>query len=72
MMSVSNVIQRFTDMITREIFIAATGREPENDDLERCNCPKAGQIGHWMCGWNEEKNLPQFEVGARGTMPRDS
>jgi hypothetical protein len=50
-------------MITREQFIAATGREPQNDDLERCNCAYAGTMGHLCCGWNEQRNLPQFECG---------
>lgn len=51
--------------ITREKFIVCTGHEPENDDLERCNCPLAGSLGHWCCGWDEELNLPQFMVGIR-------
>lgn len=49
--------------ITRERFRAAVGREPQNDDLERCNCPKVGQIGHFMCGWNERLEMPVFFVG---------
>jgi hypothetical protein len=48
--------------ITREMFIEATGHEPEQDDLERANCPKVGQIGHFMCGWDEKQNLPRFEA----------
>lgn len=50
-------------MIASQDFIAATGREPQRDDLERCNCPLAGRLGHWMCGWNKDQNKPQFEVG---------
>lgn len=46
--------------ITREMFIAATGYEPVNDDLERCNCPDAGKIGHQSCGWNDVDNIPNF------------
>lgn len=53
-------------MITREKFVEATGREPEQDDLERCNCERAGQIGHLCCGWNALLNMPQFEVGPVG------
>jgi len=49
--------------ITRERFIEATGIEPEHDDLERCNCPCAGELGHVMCGWVDEENLPRFMVG---------
>lgn len=49
--------------ITAEYFKEATGYEPTNDDLERCNCDKAGEPGHFGCGWCEEKNLPYFMVG---------
>jgi hypothetical protein len=56
-------------MITREKFIERVGREPEQDDLERCNCPRAGKIGHWGCGWNSERDLPQFMVGLRKLKP---
>lgn len=49
--------------ITVEMFEKATGQSPLDDDLERCNCPKAGEILHSCCGWNEEQNLPQFYVG---------
>ncbi len=48
--------------ITRHTFKVATGRKPVDDDLERCNCPKAGEIGHLCCGWDEEANLPNFET----------
>jgi hypothetical protein len=47
-------------MITAGQFKEATGREPEQDDLDRCNCPLAGKIGHWFCGWDSEANLPVF------------
>jgi hypothetical protein len=46
--------------ITAERFKLATGREPERDDLERCNCERAGEIGHWACGWDTEHDLPMF------------
>lgn len=49
--------------ITREYFIAYVGREPENDDLERCNCKHAGQPGHGSCGWDRVTELPMFMVG---------
>ena len=38
--------------ITAEMFKAATGRDHEQDDLERCNCPQAGTSGH---------NCPMYE-----------
>jgi len=50
-------------IITEEIFITATGRKPVNDDLELCNCPKAGEFMHTYCGWNEKENLPQYVCG---------
>lgn len=46
--------------VTRSQFKAATSFSPEQDDLERCNCDKAGQLGHFMCGWDEKRNLPNF------------
>ena len=50
-------------MITQAYFFEATGRYPEDDDLDRVNCSKAGEDGHMCCGWNWEKNLPVFQVG---------
>ena len=46
-------------MITREKYIQATGHEPKDDDLERANCTDAGKVGHFHCGWDEEKDLPR-------------
>lgn len=46
--------------ITEEYFEKAVGRKPELDDLERCNCKKAGTLGHLQCGWNHNSNLPNF------------
>ena len=48
------------DKITRQDFWMATGLCPEQDDLERCNCKKVGKIGHFLCGWDDERNLPNF------------
>ena len=48
--------------ITAEEFKAAVGREPEQDDLDRCNCDSIGDAGHTTCGWNEEKNYPNWLV----------
>lgn len=45
------------------LFEHYVGCPPEDDDLERCNCRFAGALGHQFCGWNDEKNLPQFMVG---------
>jgi hypothetical protein len=56
-------------MITREQFCLATGREPRQDDLERCNCPLVGQFGHWSCGWDHEANLPRFLLPLKWSPP---
>ena len=42
-------------------FDRATGRPPTDDDLERANCSKAGEIGHMNCGWCYTSNLPKFQ-----------
>lgn len=46
--------------ITPEIFFAATGSEPMQDDMDRVNCSQAGMSGHWSCGWCADDNLPRF------------
>lgn len=50
--------------ITETLFTACTGRKPVEDDLERVNCPHAGEVGHWSCGWNWVLSAPVFEVGS--------
>jgi hypothetical protein len=50
-------------MITVAKFQASTGQEPRQDDLQRCNCPEAGQIGHWYCGWCTRCDKPRFMCG---------
>lgn len=46
--------------ITKQQFEEATGLPPEQDDLERCNCNQAGQLGHFHCGWDDKRHLPNF------------
>ena len=53
--------------ITAEMFKKATGVDPEQDDLERCNCDKAGQTFHMMCGWDRKQNRPKFWPKQVGT-----
>jgi hypothetical protein len=50
-------------MIDAEYFASRVGREPVQDDLERCNCPEAGEPGHWGCGWCEQCDKPRFVCG---------
>lgn len=49
-------------MITEQQFKEATGQEPVNDDLDRCNCRDAGKMMHQQCGWSTKHNLPMFLV----------
>ena len=49
--------------ITDKVFRICTGRDPIQDDLERSNCPKAGQVGHSGCGWCPKHELPNFQCG---------
>jgi hypothetical protein len=51
------------DCITDKVFSICTGRDPIQDDLERCNCPLAGRTGHSACGWCEKHELPMFQCG---------
>jgi len=37
-----------------------TGQENSQDDLDRVNCPHAGEIGHKNCGWCWECGTPAF------------
>lgn len=50
-------------MISCAKFRVAVGWPPENDDMERCNCERAGQIGHFLCGWCDSCDLPRFLCG---------
>ena len=54
--------------ITEAQYTEAVGIHPAEDDLERCNCPDAGTLGHELCGWNTEMNLPIFITGRNKTL----
>lgn len=47
-------------MITAERFKSRVKSEPMDDDLDRCNCEKAGTIGHQDCGWCAKHDMPVF------------
>ncbi len=51
------------ETITEETFKKHTGFKPENDDLDRCNCKSAGKPGHFSCGWDKEREMPNFIPG---------
>lgn len=57
--------------ITNLQYLKAVGAEPIQDDLERCNCPKAGTWGHQSCGWNFHLNRPMFMGGSEGLETSD-
>lgn len=46
--------------MTAEQFYYVTGHDPENDDLERANCPEGGKLGHDSCGICEHCGYPRF------------
>lgn len=63
-------------MITAENFKEIIGHAPIQDDLDRCNCPNAGEPGHRSCGWCDMCNRPYFmcpHVPARkdGEQPKE-
>jgi hypothetical protein len=47
-------------MITEGKFVERVGHYPRDDDLDRSNCPDAGKVGHMLCGWDAELDLPVF------------
>lgn len=49
----------FTDKQYQELF----GEKPDNDDLERTNCKKIGEVGHFQCGVCPDHNKPRFKCG---------
>jgi hypothetical protein len=50
-------------IINRRIFYQATGRFPQQGDIENCNCKHAGEPGHYHCGWCLDHHKPAFECG---------
>lgn len=56
--------------MTRLGYLFRVGHLPQQDDLERVNCPKAGDLGHWYCGWCPTHHKPYFICGCRNHTPR--
>ncbi len=48
------------------------GSKPEQDDLLRVNCDRAGTLGHSLCGVCEEHKKPRFECGCSAKRERAS
>lgn len=38
-------------------------RAPQQDDLDRVNCDRVGELGHSCCGVCEKHNKPRFQCG---------
>ena len=51
--------------VNDEIFKHFTKSDPSDDDVERCNCTKAGSVGHFSCGWCASCCRPVFICGHR-------
>jgi hypothetical protein len=49
--------------MTNEEFKSRFGVTPQQDDLERVNCDRVGDIGHFQCGVCEKHNQPRFICG---------
>jgi hypothetical protein len=49
--------------ITAEDFEQATGDAPVDDELERVNCGRSGQVGHIYCGWCDKCDKPRLQCG---------
>ena len=52
-------------MITLEKYIEAMGSPPPYNNLERCNCPNAGEPGHRYCGWCPDHDKPRAMCGCQ-------
>lgn len=52
-------------MVDAQQFKDATGRDPTMDELDRCNCARTGNIGHFWCGWCDDCQVPRFICGHR-------
>lgn len=58
-------------MITEKEFKERFGFEPQQDDLHRVNCDKAGEVGHLMCGVCSNCGQPRFICGCQFQEPQD-
>src|SRR3990167_5489851 len=47
----------------KAFFKRMTGCPPIQDDLARCNCKRAGQLTHTMCGICKTHDKPRFVCG---------
>jgi len=57
-----SVRRQVPEKIEPYYFRERVGRDPENDDLDRCNCKLVG-VGHASCGWCNKCDMPRFICG---------
>lgn len=53
--------------MTAAEFKARFGFEPQNDDVERTTCTRAGQFGHVFCGICPGCGMPRFACGTHSS-----
>lgn len=51
--------------MNREEFYNRMLYYPQQDDLERVNCPEAGDQGHRWCGWCNKHNRPKYHCASK-------
>jgi hypothetical protein len=51
--------------VDERAFEGLVGRPPVDDELERLNCPHAGELDHQLCGWCDEHETPAWECGCQ-------
>lgn len=52
--------------VTASVYTHWFGHEPRQDDLQRVNCDKAGELGHFFCGMCLRHAAPRFMCGCPG------
>lgn len=57
--------------MTEQEFEKIVGRPPEDDDMDRVNCDRAGKPGHHQCGVCEH-GRPKFTCNECWALEQDS
>lgn len=59
------MVMFYQPYMDENLFKEQVGREPVDDELERCNCQEVGRVGHQLCGWCMDHKIPRFVCGCR-------
>lgn len=51
------------EAMTAERYEKLFRTSPGQDDLDRVNCTRVGEVGHWLCGVCPKHVLPRFVCG---------